>query len=314
MSTNAGALITKYRPETFEEVIGQDAVVKSLRNAIENKLGTAYLFTGPSGVGKTTLAYIAAQMLGCAKADLLDVDAATNTGIEEMRVLMEGLMYRPIGSGAVKAVIIDEAHALSKAAITSLLKTLEAPPPWVYWFLCTTEPTKIPKAIQTRCLSYQLRDVRADDLFDLLKGTDEGKDLDEDILNLCVDEASGSPRQALANLGVCMMAEDRDEAAELLRSAVNVPEAIDLARALMRGAGWGELRELLAKMKEKDLSPESVRHVVRAYMTSVLLSPKTRGDGTKDALDILREFSTPFNSSDGLTPLAVACGRLSGQT
>jgi DNA polymerase III gamma/tau subunit len=309
--SNENALITKYRPKTLEDVVGQGPVVKSLRNAIEKKLGTAYLFTGPSGTGKTTLAYIAAQMLGCAKADLLDVDAATNTGIDEMRTLMEGLMYRPIGSGAVKAVIIDEAHALSKAAITSLLKTLEAPPPWVYWFLCTTEPTKIQKAIQTRCLSYQLKLISTNDLFELLSGLSEAKGLDEDIIELCVDEAEGSPRQALSNLGICMVAEDRKEAAELLRSATNVPEAIDLARALLKNASWGELKELLAKMKEKDLSPESVRHVVRAYMTSVLLSPKTSGNGTKDALDILKEFTTPFNSFDGMTPLAMACARLS---
>jgi DNA polymerase-3 subunit gamma/tau len=312
MSANENALITKYRPKTLEEVIGQGAVVKSLRNAIEKKLGTAYLFTGPSGTGKTTLAYIAAEMLGCPKADQLDVDAATNTGIEEMRILMEGLLYRPIGTGAVKAVIVDECHMLSKQAITSLLKTLEAPPPWVYWFLCTTEPTKIPKAIQTRCLAYQLKLVSSNDLFELLSGLPEAKSLSEEILELCVDEAEGSPRQALANLGVCMMADDRDEAAELLRSAANVPEAIDLARALMRGAGWGELKELLIKMKEKDLSPESVRHVVRAYMTSVLLSPKTRGDTTRDVLDVLKEFSTPFNTFDGMTPLAIACARLAG--
>jgi DNA polymerase-3 subunit gamma/tau len=309
--SNESALITKYRPKTLEEVIGQGAVVKSFRNAIEKQLGTAYLLTGPSGTGKTTLAYIAASMMGCPKAERLDVDAATNTGIEEMRILMEGLMYRPIGTGAIKAVIVDECHMLSKQAITSLLKTLEAPPSWVYWFLCTTEPTKIPKAIQTRCLAYQLKLVSSNDLFELLSGLPEAKGLDESIIELCVDEAEGSPRQALANLGVCMVAEDRKEAAELLRSAINVPEAIDLARALMKGAGWGELKGLLVKMKEKDLSPESVRHVVRAYMTSVLLSPKTRGNVTKDALDILREFTTPFNTFDGMTPLAMACARLS---
>lgn len=309
--SNENALITKYRPGTLEKVVGQGAVVKSLRNAIEKKLGNAYLLTGPSGVGKTTIAYIGSTMLGCSKADRLDVDAATNTGIEEMRILMEGLMYRPIGTGAVKSVIVDECHMLSKQAIISLLKTLEAPPSWVYFFLCTTEPSKIPKAIQQRCLSYQLKSVSTNDLFELLSGLPEAKGLDEDIIELCVDEASGSPRQALSNLGVCMLADDRKEAAELLRSATDVPEAIDLARALMKNASWGELKELLAKMKEKDLSPESVRHVVRAYMTSVLLSPKTGGGGTKDALDILKEFTTPFNSFDGMTPLAMACARLS---
>ncbi len=304
MSDASNALVTKYRPKTFADVIGQDRVVASLENAIKKKLGNAFLLTGPSGTGKTTLSRIAARALGCAKEDLLDVDAATNTGIEEMRNVMSDLMYKPLGTGAVKVIVIDEAHALSKAAIQSMLKTLEEPPSWVYWFLCTTDEAKILKAVKTRCLTYQLKEVGGDALFELLVSTEEGKDLSDDVLNVCVDEAGGSPRQALANLGVCLTAKTKSEAAELLSSAAASPAAFDLAKALMRGDSWGKLRVIVGQLKETN--PESVRHVVRAYMTTVLM-----GKDDENAFAILEEFSKPFNSSDGISPLVLACGRLS---
>lgn len=304
------ALINKYRPQAFKEIIGQDRVVESLENAIKKKLGTAYLLTGPSGTGKTTLARIAAKLLGCSPADLIEEDAAKNTGIENMREIIEQLMYRPLGEQAVRVVIIDEAHMLSKNAVISLLKSLEDPPSWVYWFLCTTDPNKIPKAVQTRCLTYQLKDVRQADLLKLLKNTEEGSELEEDVLEVCVEEAHGSPRQALSNLGVCLTAQDREEALDLMHSASEDPAAFDLAKALMQGADWGELRDIMAKLKEKEVSAESVRHVIRAYMTTVVLSPKSNGKSQQNALAILEQFSTPFNSFDGMTPLVMACARL----
>jgi DNA polymerase III gamma/tau subunit len=303
------ALITKYRPTKFSEVIGQDIVVKSFEHVLKVDAAPAFLFSGPSGVGKTTLARLGAQALGClpGSADLIEVDGATNTGIEAMRELMDGLIYRPLGDGAVKAVIVDEAQALSKQAITSLLKILEEPPSWVYWFLCTTEPTKIPKAIETRCLRYNLNPVHTSDLTDLLESTDEAKKVPGEIIKLCAREAHGSPRQALANLGVCMMAKDRQEAAELLRSAADVPQAFELAQLLVRGTGWVPVCDLLDGLK--DTSPESVRHVIRAYVTKVVLNAKSDKE-TMRALAILEQFASPFHPNDGLAPLVLACGKL----
>lgn len=299
---------TKYRPNTWDEVIGQGAVVDSLANAIAKKLGTAFLLTGPSGTGKTTLARIASTQLGCKPDDLLDFDAATKTGIEDIREVIDTLLYRPLGDGAIKVVIIDEAHALSKQAVTALLKSLEDPPSWVYWFLCTSEPTKIPVAIKRRCLAYQLKEVSTNTIIDLLDNTEEGHEIDEAILELCAREARGSPGQALANLGVCLVAKSKAEAAELLRSAEESPAAFELAKALIKGASWSQLRGLLSDLKET--SPESVRHVVRGYMTTVILNAKSDRDAN-NALDVLQAFSQPFNSFDGISPLLLACGLLS---
>ena len=303
---NKGSIVTKYRPESFDEVIGQDAVVRSLEAAIEKQSSTAFLFTGPSGTGKTSLARLAAEAMGCLPSDLLEVDGATNTGIDDMREVLSSLMYRPLGEGAVKAIIIDEFHALSKQAVTAILKTLEDPPSWVVFFLCTTEPTKVPVAIKTRCLAYQLKEVRETELLDLLESTAEAKDVDKDILDICAREAGGSPRQALANLGVCLTAEDREEALGLLRSASESKEAIDLARALINNASWPEIKGILVLLKE--VSPESVRHVIRAYTTAVVLNGK--GKDSESAFAVLDAFSEPFNSADGVSPLVLACGRL----
>lgn len=251
----------------------------------------------------TTLARLAAKAFSC--EDIQDEDGATNTGIDNIRAVIDGTLFRPL-AGANKGIIIDEAHALSKAACQALLKSLEDPPDFVWWFLCTTEPTKLPEAIRTRCLHYTLKEVSIDDLCDLLENTDEGKDVDQDIIGLCAREANGSPRQALANLGVCLEAKDRKEAAELLRSAGDAPQAFELARCLMAGANWAEVCRLLEALK--DTNPESIRHVVRAYMTKVALSGK--GNSVQTALAVLDAFSKPFHSADGISPVVLACGSL----
>lgn len=303
------SLLIKYRPTCWEEVVGQDAVVKSLFNVIKTRSSHAFLFSGPPGTGKTTLARLAALQLGCKSIDRLDVDAATNTGVEEMRAVASGLMYRPLGDGAVKAVIVDEAHMLSKNAWNSMLMVLEEPPDWVYWFLCTTEPTKVPKSIITRCSSYELQSVPTRKLIELLAvvNVEEKLKVPSEVIALCAQEAGGSPRQALSNLTVCATVKTKEEAAELLRTASESPQAIELVRALYRGAKWSELQRIISKLGE--VNPESVRHIVRAYGTKIVLGAQKESVAGA-ALEVLDAFSEPFNSHDGLAPLLIVCGKL----
>ena len=300
----------KYRPVEFDEVVGQDAVVKSLQQAIEKGSSHTFLFTGLSGVGKTTLARIVASEVGCLAQDLLEVDAATNTGIDDMRAVTSGLLYRPLGAGSVKAIIVDECHMLSKSAWNSMLKVLEEPPDWVYWILCTTEPMKIPASIKTRCLAYDLKPVPSSKLRELLETIVEAEGLvncEEKVLQLCAKESGGSPRQALINLAICAGGTLGEEARELLHSAEKSSEAVELARLLVKGAGWSEVQTLLRNLK--DVSPESIRHVVRGYVTKVVLGAKSE-DSAGMGLEILDAFSEPFHPSDGITPVVLACGRI----
>lgn len=300
------SLINKYRPETFEEVVGHEKQVRALENAVKQKLATSFLLTGGSGLGKTTLARIVASEVGCKPGDLLEIDAATHTGIDAMREVMSTLMYKPLGDGSVKAVIVDECHALSKQAWQSLLKILEQPPSWVYWFLCTTDPARVPKTIQTRCHWVDLKPVPKKALVGLLQDVVKGEKLKvpPSVIDLCAEEAQGSPRQALSNLVACAVAKDVDEAAELLNSVVESAEAIDLARMLIRGARWSEVQELLKGFKDSD--PESIRRVIMAYMTTVVLSSKREQDAGR-GLEILDAFSQPFYQNGHLV---LACGKV----
>lgn len=300
-------LIVKYRPKQFSDVIGQDAVVRSLQVAIKKGTKT-FLFTGPSGVGKTTVARLVAQELGCSLIDRLEIDAATYTGIDDIRNVTAGLQYRPLGANSVKALIVDEAHALSKQAWNALLKMLEEPPEWVVWCLCTTEGGRVPETIKTRCAHYVLKPVEAEALAELLDKVVEAEDFrtNSKIVDLCAIEANGSPRQALANLSVCAEAASLTEAQELLRSALDSEEAVTLARALVKGAGWVEIQRILSGLAE--VNPETVRHVVRAYVSKVALGAKSESVAGQ-ALELLDCFSEPYNSSDGISPLLLSCGK-----
>lgn len=303
---DAESLQTKYRPENWDEVIGQDKIVDALSAAVVRGKERVFLFTGPSGCGKTTLAMLCAKHLKC--EDIQDTDAATDTGVDDMRAITAGLLYRPLAGGN-KAIIIDEAHMLSKNAWTSLLKSLEKPAPWVYWFFCTTDGVKVPVAARNRAVAFELKPVSSRELTTLLGDIARLEDLKipGDVIVVCAREAQGSPRQAISNLAACLAAKTKEDAAELLHSAAESAEAIDLARALYRGAKWPELQQIVAKMK--GLNPEGVRQVVRAYGTTIVLSaPKESVAGP--ALEVLDAFSVPFNSYDGVTPLLLACAKL----
>src|SRR6187549_2639894 len=171
-------LARKWRPRVFEELVGQQHVVKALTNALESKrLHHAYLFTGTRGVGKTTLARILAKAINCETGitahpcgkcracteidagrfvDLLEVDAATNTKVDEMRELLDTAQYMP-AAGRFKVYIIDEVHMLSRHAFNSMLKTLEEPPEHVKFILATTDPQRLPVTVLSRCLQFNLK-------------------------------------------------------------------------------------------------------------------------------------------------------------
>jgi DNA polymerase-3 subunit gamma/tau len=209
----------KWRPQTFEEVIGQRAVTQTLINALSaNRIAHAYLFSGPRGVGKTTTARILAKALNCEAGiskdpcnicpsclditqgrhlDVIEVDGASNRGIDEVRELRENVRFSPY-KGRYKVIVIDEVHMLTEPAFNALLKTLEEPPSRVVFVLATTEPHKIPLTILSRCQRFEFRRIGTAEIVQRLQGMaqEEGVEIDAESLQLIARSAEGSLRDA----------------------------------------------------------------------------------------------------------------------
>lgn len=214
-------LARKWRPKSFETLVGQDHVVRALSNALEqNRLHHAYLFTGTRGVGKTTLARILAKSLNCETGitskpcgvcntcveidkgryvDLIEVDAASNTQVDAMRDLLDNAQYAPT-AGRFKVYIIDEVHMLSKSAFNAMLKTLEEPPAHVKFILATTDPQKVPVTVLSRCLQFNLRQMAGTSIVSHLQNIlgQEGIQFEVSALHLIARAADGSMRDALS--------------------------------------------------------------------------------------------------------------------
>lgn len=304
-------ITTKYRPQAFKDVLGQDKVVKSLEDVLSAKSRQhAFAFTGPAGTGKTTLARIVARELDVVDNNVLEIDAATSGGIDEMRRIMEPLKYKGFGDSPNKAIIIDEAHRLSKQAWDSLLKTVEEAPDHVFFFFCSTESGKIPATIQSRCVSYTLRPLAYEDLMDILDDVcdREGYDTPKRVLELIAKSCGGGARLALSMLAQCHGAEDEEEAARMIESPLESKEVIDLCRDLVQGKlTWERLTATLKAMPE--MPAESVRIMIVNYLASCLMG--SRGDkATMRLLDMLECFADEYRASDKNAPLFRSFGRL----
>lgn len=221
------SLAAKYRPQTFAEVVGQDTVKKVLSLAsLQDKVAPAYLFSGTRGVGKTTLARIFAKALNCANApaaepcneceacrritqgafvDVVEIDGASNRGIDDVRKLRESIGYSPL-EGRYKVIIIDEAHMLTKEAFNALLKTLEEPPRGVVFILATTEQHKFPVTILSRCQLYVFKQVPEQTIENHLAKVLNSEKIafDENAVALIARRAMGSVRDAMSLLGQCL--------------------------------------------------------------------------------------------------------------
>lgn len=221
------ALYRAYRPQKFSEVVGQQHIIKTLQNAISlNKVAHAYLFCGPRGTGKTTLAKIMAKALNCehgpttepcceceickgiAKgtvSDVIEIDAASNNGADDIRALRDTVKFLP-AVGKYKVYIIDEVHMLSNAAFNALLKTLEEPPKHVIFILATTEPYKLPNTILSRCQRFDFQSISIDDILSRLKivANDENIKITDEALVQIATVAEGGMRDALSLFDQCI--------------------------------------------------------------------------------------------------------------
>jgi DNA polymerase III gamma/tau subunit len=305
-------LANTYRPKTFDDVLGQGPVIKSLKHVIKDGRAHSFIFAGPSGTGKTTLARILVSEFGGADrtaANSEEVIAASKSGADAMRELVTRTLYRAIGGSPIKFIIIDECHRLSATAWDVLLKPLEEPPAHVYYALCTTDPSKIPKAILTRCLRYDLKPVKEELILGLLVDVcdTEGFDTRDDILEVIAEECNGSPRQALVFLEACLSCKGVNDARAVIRTAAQGKELVALARWLVAGKAlsWAEATRYLKDLQDQD--GESCRIVITAYLSAVLLNTKNDKVAVR-LLTLLECFSRPYLTSDKFAPLMLSVG------
>ena len=217
------ALYRKYRPQSFDEVLGQDHIVTILKNAVKlGRVSHAYLFAGQRGTGKTSVARILAKEIRCADVDLIEIDAASSRGIDEIRALREAVNFTPL-SGEVKVYIIDEVHMLTKEAFNALLKTLEEPPSHVVFILATTELEKVPETIVSRCQNFSFHKIPENILRQAVISIakKEGFGLDEETSSLIALSAEGSFRDALGLLDQISSLGDKNKDPEKSRERDN---------------------------------------------------------------------------------------------
>ena len=321
----AQSLYRTYRPQTFDEVIGQEHITVLLKNAVaKNKITHSYLFVGPRGLGKTSVARIFAKALNCENVskdgnpcnqcancnsitagnffDLIEIDAASNRGIDQIRELKERIAYQPT-QGRVKVYIIDEVHMLTTEAFNALLKTLEEPPKHAIFILATTESYKLPATIVSRCQKYDFRlgsqEMLTDCLTNVLKS--EKREMSEDAIRLLVEQATGSYRDLLSLTDVVLSGFTDTEVEisdNVVRQTLGIPDntmVYYFLDHLIKG-DYKKTFDMLDEVYQKGVSIQQFIYSVISIFKQVLVDKTISGAYKRSS--IVEDFSFLENLSD----------------
>ncbi len=298
-------LITKYRPLGFDEVVGNVLVVKALKEAVNSDSRPhGYLFTGPAGIGKTTLSRIVASVIG---ATVHEFDAATNGSVDDTRNIVETCGFKPL-NGKPMMWIIDECHNFSQKGFEPLLKLIEDPPSYAYFSLCSTNPVKIPKTIQTRCYPVTLKPLKHPEIEDLVATIAELENwtLTDSTFQAIVQASEGSARRAITILQAGHACVDRDELS-LVISEVGRQDSptLELCRYLVKGGqNWKQISKFLDEIDDLD----EVDEQIMGYMAQVMA--RSEEQQARTAWIILRAMLIPSNGYNKKAKLAGAIGTI----
>ena len=327
------ALYRKYRPETFDQIVGQEHITQTLTNAIEeDNISHAYLFTGPRGTGKTTTARLLAKAVNCKEegiepcnecesckeitkgnaVDLIEIDAASHRGIDEIRELREGIKFSPTKS-QYKVFIIDESHQLTKAAANALLKTLEEPPEHAIFVLATTEPQKMIPTIVSRCQRFDFRRLTVPEIKEQLNSIveQEGIEIEDAALELIALNSDGSVRDGesildqvltFSNTDAKIKADDIKDLLGIVDINL-VADFVDLLVAQKTAQAIKYINELLEKGKDPEELTKALVDYLRKGLILKVTDAEDRGESTisgltKEEFEKLKQQVSQFEKEE----------------
>lgn len=308
------SLYRKYRPAKFSDVVGQEVIVKILKNSIiNNKISHAYIFSGPRGTGKTSIAKIFAKAVNCShnlgdvcdecdnckknideEIDIIEIDAASNNGVDEIREIRNSVKLMP-SNLKYKVYIIDEVHMLSTSAFNALLKTLEEPPSHVIFILATTEFNKIPATVISRCQKFDFKRINNQDIVNRLKYIleCENKALNDDVLNLIAKLSDGGLRDSINLLDQVLTINDKDVTVDAVYNLIGQLNDNEIKELLLL-ITTGDIKELLAKINsyaEKGKNFVSIINRLELLLRNILIFNSTNNYFDKEYEKILSEFT-----------------------